>query len=170
VEGNRLWNRTYGGSDDDHGSSVIQTSEGSLVLTGHTQSFGTSTDIYLAKTTARDETPPITSHDYDGLPHENELTVNLVAIDDWVGVDETYYRINDGPLMSVGEEGQPLVATAGLENKLEYWSVDINGNEENHRILTDIQLKRPASILPAIITFTLVTCLALIGLWMSRRR
>ena len=121
-EGHRIWNRTFGGSDHDHGSSVIQTEDGGLVVSGHTLSFSTSSDVYLAKTIASDETPPTTSHDYDGLLHEDEFTINLRATDDWVGVAEIYYRINDGPSMSVGEDGQPLISTAGLESKLEYWS------------------------------------------------
>lgn len=169
-EGNRLWNRTFGGSDDDHGNSVIQTIDGSLVFTGHTRSFGTNNDAYLVRTIARDETPPTTIHDYDGLLHDEEFTINLLATDDWIGIGETYYRVNDGPQMSVSEDGQPLVAVAGLENKLEYWSVDLNGNEERHRILTGIELKKPASMTPAVITLSLVAFLALAGLWISRRR
>jgi len=169
-EGNQLWNRTFGGSDHDHGNSVIQTVDGSLVFSGHTQSFGTSSDVYLAKTIARDETPPTTSHDYDGLLHEAEFTVNLLAMDDWAGVNETFYRINDGSLMSVGEDGQPLVTTAGTENKLEYWSVDLEGNEENHHTLTDIKMKEPSSLNPAGMILSLIGILGLIILWILRRR
>ena len=86
------------------------------------------------------------------------------------GVDETYYRINDGPLLSLGEDGQPPVTTAGLENRLEYWSVDLEGNEENQRILTDIKMRRPASLNPAVITLSLIIVLSIMILWVLRRR
>ena len=169
-EGHQLWNRTFGGSDHDHCDAVIQTADGGLVFSGRTQSFGTSSDVYLAKTMARDETPPTTYHDYDGLLHEDEFTIKLRATDDWAGVDDTYYRINEGSPMSVGEDGQPRVTTAGLENKLEYWSVDLEGNEENHRILTDITMREPASLNPAVIILSLISVLSLLILWRLRRR
>ena len=37
-EGNLLWNQTYGGSDDDRGQSLIQTSDGGYVLAGYSKS------------------------------------------------------------------------------------------------------------------------------------
>ncbi len=37
-EGNTLWSRTYGGSMDDRGQSVIQTSDGGFALTGYAMS------------------------------------------------------------------------------------------------------------------------------------
>ena len=169
-EGHQLWNRTFGGSDHDHCDAVIQTADGGLVFSGRTQSFGTSSDVYLAKTMARDETPPTTSHDYDGLLHEDEFTIKLRATDDWAGVDDTYYRIKEGSPMSVSEDGQPRVTTVGLENKLEYWSVDLEGNEENHRILTDITMREPASLNPAVIILSLISVLSLLILWRLRRR
>jgi len=167
-DGERLWNGTYGGSHHDHGNALIQEADGSLVISGQTQSFGTSSDIYLARTMARDETPPTTSHDYDGLVHEGELTINLSATDDWVGVEETYYVINGGPTMSVGEDGQPLVTEAGQENRLEYWSVDLNGNEERHSVLTEIKMRAPASLAPAVMALSLAACLVLLLLWRLR--
>jgi hypothetical protein len=46
------WSRTYGGTKDDYGESVVQTSDGGYAIAGETQSFGVAGDFdfYLVKT------------------------------------------------------------------------------------------------------------------------
>ena len=52
--GDSLWTRTYGGSDNDlphYGRCVRQTNDGGFVVTGYTKSYGAGLyDIYLIKT------------------------------------------------------------------------------------------------------------------------
>ena len=53
AAGNEIWTRTYGGSDYDGGSSVVQTTDGGYIVAGYTSSFGADEgDVYLFKTDA----------------------------------------------------------------------------------------------------------------------
>ncbi len=50
-QGKKLWDRTFGGSKDDVGMSVVQTRDGGYVVTGRTASYGSGKDdIWLIKT------------------------------------------------------------------------------------------------------------------------
>jgi len=51
ASGNMQWNKTYGGSSRDVGSSVLQTSDNGFILAGSTMSFG-AWRIWLIKTDA----------------------------------------------------------------------------------------------------------------------
>ena len=53
ANGNIVWAKTYGGTDDDIAFSVQQTSDGGYIVAGATASFGVgSRDIFLIKTDA----------------------------------------------------------------------------------------------------------------------
>ena len=59
ASGNVIWNRTYGGSDWDWASSLVQTIDGGFALVGYTSSYGTVSpygegihDMWLVKTDA----------------------------------------------------------------------------------------------------------------------
>jgi len=53
ASGNALWNKTYGGTLDDHAYSVVQTFDGGYAIAGHTRSFGAGGyEFWLVKTDA----------------------------------------------------------------------------------------------------------------------
>jgi hypothetical protein len=57
AKGDTLWTRTFGGSSDEEGNSVQQTSDGGYVIAGYTESSGAGfEDVYLIKTNAAGDT------------------------------------------------------------------------------------------------------------------
>lgn len=50
ANGNKLWEKTFGGSDNDGAWSIQQTNDGGYVVAGYTSSFGAgSYDVYVLK-------------------------------------------------------------------------------------------------------------------------
>ncbi len=53
ANGNILWTKSFGGTEDEVGKAIQQTSDGGYIITGYTQSFGVgNVDAYLIKTDA----------------------------------------------------------------------------------------------------------------------
>jgi len=95
-----------------------------------------------------DNTPPVTSDDYDGAWHNADFTITLTAHDDLSGVAATYYRVNAGSIKRISIDGQPRITTESANNTLEYWSVDNSANEElPHKTLFGIKLDKTSPVI-----------------------
>ena len=94
-----------------------------------------------------DKTPPATSDDYDGEWHNKDFYIILTGDDNVSRIAEINYRVNNGAEKSVLKDGHPKIYKEGSNNKLEYWSIDNAGNEEERHIISSIKLDKTAPIL-----------------------
>jgi acetyltransferase-like isoleucine patch superfamily enzyme len=71
-DGNKVWDRSFGGEWIDQGHSVQQTTDGGYIIAGSNYPFGTSSDIWLIKVSGH-----ANDADMDGIPDylDNCLTV-----------------------------------------------------------------------------------------------
>jgi len=77
ASGDTLWTRTYGGTGYDVGMSVQQTRDGGYIVTGYTESFGDSSQLYLVRTNAAGDT--IWTKAYGGPGYEYGNSVRQTA-------------------------------------------------------------------------------------------
>jgi len=74
ANGDTLWTRTWGDSEQDEAFSVQQTTDGGYIIAGRTESFGAgSNDIYLVKTDAGGNT--LWTRTYGGSNYEYAYSV-----------------------------------------------------------------------------------------------
>ena len=102
---------------------------------------GGSHEINLMLETS-DVTAPLTLHNYDGYWHSSDFTIDLAASDS-SGILETYYKINGGQRQTISGNGQPRITVESGNSTLEYWSLDVFGNEEApHKMLAGIKMDK----------------------------
>lgn len=102
------------------------------------------TYIYFEYENSKDTDPPTTVDNYDGKWQTTDFRIVLESSDNESGVLEICYRINNNQIQKVSTDGQPLITVEGANNTLEYWGVDNAGNEEQHYLMTNIELDKTA--------------------------
>jgi hypothetical protein len=115
-----------------------------------------------------------TLNDYDRTLRTNDFTINLSTINDLGGPADIYYRINSGTVKAVSIDGQPHITAKGINNTLEYWSVDNGVEESPHDIMTGIELQPTsplsANIVPAIAAVAAATLAISFAVMVMRKR
>jgi hypothetical protein len=116
--GSKIWDRTYGGTGDDEGWSVIQAADGGYVIAGFTNSFGTGGyDFWLIKT------------DINGIQIWNKT---FGSFDNGRILNEqgkSLVMSSDGGYLIIGHTDQGMDGYAWLVK------TDINGNKLWDRII-----------------------------------
>lgn len=73
-----LWTKTYGGTNDDVGYSIQQTSDGGYIIAGYTESFGAGgQDVWLLKTDSSGDT--VWTKTYGGAEDDWATAVRLTS-------------------------------------------------------------------------------------------
>jgi hypothetical protein len=132
VEGNIIWDRTYGGNETEGASAVIESKEGGFLIAGYSDSYATNAnenDIWLLKINSNGER----------VWEKHFQTPNV--IDEAQGVVET----SEGDFLIVGNatalaDGNADVLAMKVSNKGEIlWQKkygDVNGEQVSHVIKT----------------------------------
>ena len=83
MNGDTLWTKSFGGSNDDRGYSVKRTSDGGYIITGYTYSFGAdSGNVWLVKTNANGDT--LWTRTYRGNNHGIGYSVAQTSDDGYI--------------------------------------------------------------------------------------
>ena len=142
-EGNLLWSKTYGGSEDDLGYSVIENTDGTLVIAGYSKSSDGEVpsnlgmhDFFIFKTDSQGNLIWAKSHGFMSHDHAHKIINTsdsgyfVVGYVDYAGIG----RNSKGVLHGVGEfYGQKLDANG---NKI--WDCYFGGTQ-NDRVFDVVE-------------------------------
>ncbi|MEA3475754.1 MAG: FlgD immunoglobulin-like domain containing protein [Candidatus Cloacimonadota bacterium] len=88
VKAQTTFERTYGGTDEDYGSSVQQTYDGGYIIAGWTESLTGGNDVYLIKTDEDGDT--VWTKTYGGTRTDEGFSVQQTSDSGYIVVGHTY--------------------------------------------------------------------------------
>lgn len=122
INGNLVWQRTYGGLDWERGYWVQQTVDGGYIISGWTESFGAgSRDMYLIKTDANGNA--IWTRTFGGYDEDFARSCQQTADGGYIVGGWTY---------SFGVNGQAVYFVKTDANGNAIWSKTIDGPGDDH--------------------------------------
>lgn len=108
--GDTIWTKTYGGVDADYGANIVATSDGNILISGRTESFGAGSfgDIYLIKVNTSGDTLWTASYP----DQDQEVPFHLMETQNGeylvTGTNEDNSQYKELYLLKVGTTGQQL--------------------------------------------------------------
>jgi nicotinamide riboside kinase len=121
ANGNRIWAKTYGGTEDDRAYAVQQTSDGGYIVAGSTRSFGAGRDdIILIKTDANGNR--IWAKTYGGTEDDRAYAVQQTS-------DGGYIVAGSTRSFGAGRHDIILVKTDANGNRI--WAKTYGGTEDD---------------------------------------
>ena len=123
MNGTELWSKTFGGSEDDYGYSVEETSDGGFIITGLTYSYGNggeNADVYLVKTDMNGT--ELWSKTFGGSEYDLGYSVEETLDGGFIVAGYTYSYGNGGPDVYLLKTDM---------NGTELWSKTFGGSEGN---------------------------------------
>lgn len=118
ASGNKVWDKTFGGSASDSASSIQPTSDGNFIVVGHTQSYGAGNlDVWLIK--VDEDGNKIWDKTYGGILRERGQAVQQTSDGGYIiagttnqaGTDDVYLIKTDGDGNKSWEKIFGIVAT-----------------------------------------------------------
>ncbi len=123
--GGLLWSKTFGGTGDDRGYSVQQTSDGGFIIAGCTKSFGAGLyDVYLIKTNSSGTL--MWSKTYGGVQNEYGYSVQQTT-------DGGYIIVGNTTSFTAGNRDVYLLKTDANGNLL--WTKSFGGTDDDYASL-----------------------------------
>lgn len=108
--GDTLWTRTFGGPEDEMGTSVRQTSDGGFIVVGTTASFGAGCDdVFMVRTDSGGN--PLWTKTFGGPGYETGLSIIQTADGGFI-ITGSLYPLPEGPnqvyIVRTGPDGSCL--------------------------------------------------------------